>query len=71
MDSAQVLFQMLAWQVTNSQGYASLPTSRDQLRPIHVNSAVTGSELTHESSLPAVESRNFFDAFPKMLPPLV
>ena len=65
MDSAQALFQMLAWQVTNSRGYASSPTSHDQSRPFHVNSAVTGSELTHESSRPAAESRNHFWRLPQ------
>ena len=76
MDSAQALFQMLAWQVTNSRGYASSPTSRVQSRPFHVNSAATSSELIHESELAtccgkSIAIATIFDAFPKMLSPLV
>ena len=54
----------LAWQVTNSKGYASSSISRDQSRPFHFNSATTGSELTHESSRPAAESRDHLRRLP-------
>ena len=68
MDSAQALFQMLAWQVTNSRGYASSPTSRDLLMSILPWPAVNG--LTKLRDLPR-KVATIFDAFPKMLSPLV
>ena len=54
----------LAWQVTNSRGYASLTDFSRQVATFHVNSATIGSELTHESSRPAAESRDHFWRLP-------